>query len=140
TEIPLLPEVLASRGRVADAVRVAQAWAERQTRGGHVQATALAKLELADLLLREGRSQATLREATAVDSLARSLTLTDERIRAGGQVRPAPAWTPPCCAPAAARRQRGPWRRPMPPGPPRRSIAPHYSGAWARARRWWTTS
>ena len=83
TEIPLLPEVLASRGRVADAVRVAQAWAERQTRGGHVQATALAKLELADLLLREGRSQATLREATAVDSLARSLTLTDERIRAG---------------------------------------------------------
>ena len=83
TEVPLLPEVLASRGRVADAVRVAQAWAERQARGGHVQATALAKLELADLLLREGRPQATLGEATAVDSLARSLTLTDERIRAG---------------------------------------------------------
>jgi len=83
TEIPLLPQVLASRGRVADAVRVAQAWAERQVRGGHVQATALAKLELADLLLREGRSQATLREATEVDSLARSLTMTDERISAG---------------------------------------------------------
>ena len=83
TEIPLLPEVLASRGRVADAVRVAQTWAERQARGGHVQATALAKLELADLLLSEGRPQATLREATEVDSLARSLTLTDERIRAG---------------------------------------------------------
>ena len=83
TEIPLLPEVLANRGRVADAVRGAQAWAERQTRGGHVQATTLARLELADLLLREGRPQATLREATAADSLARSLTLTDERIRAG---------------------------------------------------------
>ncbi len=83
TEIPLLPELLASRGRVADAVRVAQAWAERQTRGGHVQATTLARLELADLMLREGRPQATLREATAADSLARSLTLTDERIHAG---------------------------------------------------------
>jgi CHAT domain-containing protein len=82
TESPLLPKVLATKGRLAEALPLARAWAERQVRGGHVHATALARLELADLLLQAGNSGDALTESTKADSLARSVNLTDELIRA----------------------------------------------------------
>jgi CHAT domain-containing protein/tetratricopeptide (TPR) repeat protein len=83
TETPLLPGVLANRGRYAEAVRLARTWAERQATGGHVPATTAARLEVAELLLRSGKPDSALHEATEAERLAKSLTLTDQLIRAG---------------------------------------------------------
>jgi len=83
TEVPLLPRMLANRGRFGEALPMVRAWADRQAQGGDVRAMVVSRLELADLLLRAGNAADALTESTRADSLARSLTLTDELIRAG---------------------------------------------------------
>src|SRR4026209_2762379 len=70
-------------GTVAGPTGGARHGAERQAAGGHLPATTAARLVLADLLLRWGKPDSALREATEAERLARSQTLTGEIIPAG---------------------------------------------------------
>ncbi|MBI1723134.1 MAG: CHAT domain-containing protein [Gemmatimonadetes bacterium] len=79
---PLLPGVLARRGRLPEAVRSAAVWAARQVHGGNIQGAAIAHLQLAELLRRWGKPTAALGAARTAESLAVNLNLTDELIDA----------------------------------------------------------
>jgi CHAT domain-containing protein len=81
-DVPVLPAVLARRGRTAEAVALAQTWAERRVAQGNVQTAAGTLLEVAELLLGAGRPAPALAEALRAESLAVRLNLTDERIGA----------------------------------------------------------
>lgn len=79
---PLLPGILARRGRLDEGVAVAATWAARQVRGGNVQGAAIAYLQLAELLHEWGKPPDARRAAQTAESLAVTLNLTDEMINA----------------------------------------------------------
>lgn len=81
-EVPLLPVVLARQGRFVEATRIAHSWVARQIRGGNVEGAAIATLQVAQFLLDAGHADSAFAEAERTDSLARTLNLTREMIRA----------------------------------------------------------
>jgi CHAT domain-containing protein len=82
-EGPILPGFLARHGRMQEAVAIARRWAERQVSTGNVQGAAIAALELGALELNVGAPTEALAAAQRADSLAATLHLVDERVRAG---------------------------------------------------------
>ena len=81
-EVPLMPVILARRGRSADALHSARSWAAHQEQRGNVQGAALASLQHARLALDARSATVALVAATRAESLAASLHLVDERIQA----------------------------------------------------------
>lgn len=81
-ERPLLPDVLARHGRVAEAVVLADSWARKESAAGNIQGAALAKLNLARLLLLDHKPGAAHIAAASAESLSHLLRLTAETIEA----------------------------------------------------------
>jgi CHAT domain-containing protein len=81
-DLPILPTVLARRGEVQEAAAIWREWAEQRIGQGAKQAAAQTLLHLADLLLDNGQPREARVEAERAESLAASLNLTDELIRA----------------------------------------------------------
>ena len=81
-DVPMLPPILAAAGRSDEAVTIARAWARKQAGQGNVHGAALASNALAELLLRHGDAQTSLRESMVAESLAQRINLTDELIHA----------------------------------------------------------
>lgn len=79
---PLLPSVLARRGRMGEAVALADVWARRQLAGGNVEGAAVAHLRLAELLLRSGQTRDALTAAARADSLVALLRLAAHQVAA----------------------------------------------------------
>lgn len=82
-EGPVLPDFLARHGRMPEAVASARRWAERQVSTGNVQGAAVALLEVGALELTAGAPAQAFAAASHADSLAATLHLVDERVRAG---------------------------------------------------------
>ncbi len=82
-EGPILPDFLARHGRIEEAVAIARRWAARQLSTGNVQGAAIAVLEVGALELTAGAPAEALTAAKQADSLAATLHLVDERVRAG---------------------------------------------------------
>ncbi|MGQ0815798.1 MAG: CHAT domain-containing protein [Gemmatimonadota bacterium] len=80
-ETPLLPGVLARRGRLSDAAALSHSWAAHQRARGNAHGAVIATLELGDLLLRAGDARAALIEAERAAGWAREFHLADELIR-----------------------------------------------------------
>ena len=81
-EVPLLPVQLARQGRFVEATQIAHRWAARQVQSGNVEGAAIAKLQVAQFLLDAGHADSAYAEAVRSDSLASSLNLVREKIRA----------------------------------------------------------
>ena len=81
-DVPLLPSILAAAGRTREALEISRSWARKQIAQGNLEGAAIATNGLADLLLGSGDIREALHEATAAESLARRVNLTDELIRA----------------------------------------------------------
>jgi CHAT domain-containing protein len=81
-EMPLMPGVLARRGRLEEAVSVSRAWAARRRDAGDAQAAAVAELQLSELLLAAGRGAEALESALRAERLAARLHFTEELIGA----------------------------------------------------------
>lgn len=79
---PLLPDILARRGRVDEAVSMADGWAHHQVTTGNIQGAAIAHLHLAELLLLDRHPGRALAAARTADSLCGLLRLTVEVIEA----------------------------------------------------------
>ncbi len=79
-ETPLVPGLLARRGRLNEAVVVAGAWARRQRDSGNLHGGAIAFLQLSELLLQANQPRAALTAAARAETLAVGLHLTDELI------------------------------------------------------------
>jgi CHAT domain-containing protein len=82
TEGPLMPDLLAARGRMREAIALADAWAQRATKAGNVEGAAIAHLRVAELLLANKEPKAALVSATSADSLTRILELKAHAIKA----------------------------------------------------------
>jgi len=80
--IPLLPWILSGEGRTEEAVRIASAWARRRMEAGNLAGASMANLQLAELSLEAGDSEAALAIAILADSLAEAVDLVDESIKA----------------------------------------------------------
>jgi CHAT domain-containing protein/tetratricopeptide (TPR) repeat protein len=78
---PLLPDILARRGRVAEAVALARDWATHESLAGNIAGAAIAYTRLAELLL-DHTPMAAFSAAKTADSLSASLHLVAERIDA----------------------------------------------------------
>ncbi len=79
---PALPDLLARRGRMREAVAIADTWARRRLKAGNVEGAALAQLQLGELLLRYAQPKVALDAATRADSLTGVLKLKALRIEA----------------------------------------------------------
>jgi tetratricopeptide (TPR) repeat protein len=79
---PMLPELLAARGKLAEAVALSDAWARRVLAGGNVEGAAMAHITLAELLLRNRNAKAAFAAANTADSLTRLVKLTSLGISA----------------------------------------------------------
>ncbi len=80
--VPLLPRVLQRQGRGEEAVTIARRWAVQRQTQHNVQGAALARLEVADLLLEQGRAEEARLEAGRAERWATELNLMDELIHA----------------------------------------------------------
>lgn len=81
-DVPVLPDVLARQGRLADATRILAEWAAERSRGGDVQAAALAHLAWGRMALRSGARGDVARAAVAAESLATLAAAPTEAIGA----------------------------------------------------------
>jgi CHAT domain-containing protein len=81
-ERPVLPDLLAKRGRVAEAVALTDTWARRRLAGGNIEGAAIAHLHLAELLLLNRDAKAALTAATRADSLNGLLRLSTHASKA----------------------------------------------------------
>lgn len=81
-EVPLVPRLLAARGRSQESLRLSRAWTERQIAQGNVAGAVRAKLELAQLVLDHGSPGDALAEAQRAESLATKGNFVEEIIRA----------------------------------------------------------
>ncbi len=81
-EGPLLPGVLARRGRLSEAIALSEGWARQELLNGNVEGAAAANLQLAQFQLQDHEPGAALTSATRADSLSRTLHLTGESIKA----------------------------------------------------------
>jgi CHAT domain-containing protein/tetratricopeptide (TPR) repeat protein len=81
-ERPLLPDVLARKGRIDDAIALTTDWARHEMTSGSIEGSAITDLRLSDLLLTKGDARAAYIAATSADSLAAVLSLTVEEIGA----------------------------------------------------------
>ena len=79
---PLLPDILAKRGRVGEAIVLADAWARHQSTAGNIQGATIAHLRLAELLLLDHDAKRAFIAAKSADSLGGLLRLTAEEIEA----------------------------------------------------------
>jgi CHAT domain-containing protein len=73
SSVPILPTLLAERGRADEAIETAAAWAHSRLDAGAVQGAAAAHVLWAELLLRARRPADALEVAGRADSLARSI-------------------------------------------------------------------
>ncbi len=82
-EVPLTPRVLAAHGRAAEALALSRAWAMTQRAHGNVNGATMAELEVARLLLEQGRGAAAeaLRELARADSIGRRATVAGAHVR-----------------------------------------------------------
>lgn len=73
SSVPMLPGLLATRGRVDEALEIAEAWGRRRIEAGAVEGAASAHILWAQLLLEGGRPGEAADVADRADSLARSI-------------------------------------------------------------------
>ncbi|HXT16787.1 MAG TPA: CHAT domain-containing protein [Gemmatimonadaceae bacterium] len=83
-EIPLLPEVLARRGRFDEARSAMAAWVTRRSSEGGVQRATRAGVQLARILFDAGSADRAIVEARRAGQLARSSHLVEDATRAAG--------------------------------------------------------
>lgn len=81
-EVPLLPSVLAAHGHVAQALAIAQAWADTQTARGNLRGVTLSELQLAGLLLDAGAVTHGLDQARRAEALAARANFPADHARA----------------------------------------------------------
>lgn len=80
-EVPLMPAILARRGRTAEAIRIARAWAVRQEQRGNAEGASLAFLELSRVALDAHATSVALVSAEHAEGLAKVVHLTTERVQ-----------------------------------------------------------
>jgi CHAT domain-containing protein/Tfp pilus assembly protein PilF len=80
--VPLLPLVLAEQGRLREAVKSSEEWAQGRLTSDAIAGASLAHLQWAELALRAEEPGAALAAARAADSLAHIMDLVDQSIQA----------------------------------------------------------
>lgn len=81
-DVPLLPDVLARQGRLAEATTILRDWAATRARAGEVHGAALAHLAWGRMALRSGALVEAARATVAAESLARRAAAPAEVIGA----------------------------------------------------------
>ncbi len=82
-EVPLLPQVLRSQGRTAEAADLLQAWTARRIAAGNIAGGAQAAIDEGEAHLAANQPAATLRAATVAESLAVLIHLIPAQFAAG---------------------------------------------------------
>src|SRR5207247_8691458 len=81
-DVPMVPELLAQQRRFVEATRASSHWVDNRLVRGNVQGAAVARLQLARILLDAGDPIAARDAARGADTLALRMNLTDVHVTA----------------------------------------------------------